>query len=109
MKNATMRQLRVFESVARHLSVTRAAEEPHLPPPAVSIQLKLLEGHAGVELFERAGRRLALSQAGAAAPAPARDILGLVRDAEEAIAGLGTLEEGLLDVGIINAGDYFFP
>lgn len=109
MKNATMRQLRVFESVARHLSVTRAAEELHLTPPAVSIQLKLLEGHAGAELFERAGRRLALTLAGAAALARTRDILGLVRDAEEAIAGLGTLEEGLLDVGIINAGDYFFP
>lgn len=109
MKNATMRQLRVFESVARHLSVTRAAEELHLTPPAVSIQLKLLEGHAGAELFERAARRLALTQAGAAALARTRDILGLVRDAEEAIAGLGTLEEGLLDVGIINAGDYFFP
>jgi len=109
MKNATMRQLRVFESIARHLSVTRAAEELHLTPPAVSIQLRLLEGHAGAELFERTGRRLTLTAAGTAALARTRDILGLVRDAEEAIAGLGTLEEGLLDVGIINAGDYFFP
>jgi DNA-binding transcriptional LysR family regulator len=32
-----------------------------------------------------------------------------VRDAEEAIAGLGSLERGILDVGVINAGDYFFP
>src|SRR5205814_1419526 len=36
-------------------------------------------------------------------------ILGLVRDAEEAIAGLGSVERGILDVGVINAGDYFFP
>ena len=42
MKNATMRQLRVFECAARHLSVTRAAEELHLTPPAVSIQIPLL-------------------------------------------------------------------
>ena len=41
MKNATLRQLRVFESAARHLSVTRAAEELHLTPPAVSIQIRL--------------------------------------------------------------------
>ena len=39
MKNATLRQLRVFEAAARHLSVTRAAEELHLTPPAVSISL----------------------------------------------------------------------
>ncbi len=36
MKNATLRQLKVFEGVARHLSFTRAAEELHLTQPAVS-------------------------------------------------------------------------
>lgn len=51
MKNATLRQLRVFESAARHLSLTRAAEELHLTAPAVSIQVKQLEGHAGAALF----------------------------------------------------------
>lgn len=109
MKNATMRQLRVFESAARHLSVTRAAEELHLTPPAVSIQIRLLEAHARAALFERLGRKLRLTQAGEAALARSREILGLVRDAEEAIAGLGTLEQGLLDIGVINAGDHFFP
>ena len=42
MKNATLRQLRVFESAARHLSLTRAAEELHLTPPAISIQIRQL-------------------------------------------------------------------
>ena len=109
MKNATLRQLRVFEAVARHLSVTRAAEELHLTPPAVSIQIRLLEGHAKAPLFERLGRGMRLTAAGEAALGRAREILGLVRDAEEAIAGLGSIEQGLLDVGVINAGDYFFP
>ena len=109
MKNATLRQLRVFESAARHLSVTRAAEELHLTPPAVSIQIRQLEGHANAALFERVGRRLHLTHAGEAAAARAREILGLVRDAEEAIAGLASIERGILDVGVINAGDYFFP
>ena len=109
MKNATLRQLRVFESAARHLSVTRAAEELHLTPPAVSIQIRQLEGHAHAALFERAGRRLRLTQAGEAALERSREILGLVRDAEEAIAGLASVEQGLLDVGVINAGDSFLP
>jgi DNA-binding transcriptional LysR family regulator len=109
VKNATLRQLRVFESAARHLSVTRAAEELHLTPPAVSIQIRLLEGHANAMLFERTGRRLRLTHAGEEALARAREILGLVRDAEEAIASLGSVEGGVLDVGVINAGDYFFP
>lgn len=109
MKNATLRQLRVFESAARHLSVTRAAEELHLTAPAVSIQVRQLERHAGAELFERAGRRLRLTQAGIEVLAHTREVLAQVRGAEEAIAALGSLEAGLLDVAVINAGDHFFP
>jgi LysR family transcriptional regulator, low CO2-responsive transcriptional regulator len=109
MKNATLRQLRVFESAARHLSLTRAAEELFLTPPAVSIQIRLLEGHAHAQLFERAGRGLKLTQAGEEVLAHAREILGHILAAEEAIEGLAALEQGLLDVAVINAGDYFFP
>lgn len=109
MRNATLRQLRVFESAARHLSLTRAAEELHLTAPAVSIQVKLLEGHAGAALFERAGRRLRLTQAGEEVLQHTRGILGHIRGAEEAIAELDTLGRGLLDVAVINAGDHFFP
>ena len=43
MKNATLRQLRVFASVARHLSFIRAAEELKLTAPAVSMQIKELD------------------------------------------------------------------
>jgi DNA-binding transcriptional LysR family regulator len=109
MKNATLRQLRVFESAARHMSLTRAAEELHLTPPAISIQIRQLEGHAHAPLFERAGRRLRLTQAGEEVLGHTREILGHIRGAEEAIAGLASLEQGLLDVAVINAGDYFFP
>ncbi len=109
MKNATLRQLRVFESAARHLSLTRAAEELHLTPPAISIQIRQLEGHAHAALFERGGRRLRLTQAGEEVLVHTREILGHIRASEEAIAGLGSLERGLLDVAVINAGDYFLP
>jgi DNA-binding transcriptional LysR family regulator len=109
MKNATLRQLRVFECAARHLSLTRAAEELHLTAPAVSIQVKQLEGHARAELFERGHRRLRLTQAGEEVLLHARGILGHVRGAEEAIAELDSLARGFLDVAVINAGDHFFP
>ena len=53
MRNATLRQLKVFETVARHLSFSRAAEELHLTQPAVSTQVRQLEEHAGLPLFEQ--------------------------------------------------------
>src|SRR5437764_13913437 len=104
MKNATLRQLRVFESAARHLSLTRAAEELHLTPPAVSIQIRQLEGHAHAELFERVGRGIRLTQAGGAVLLHARELLGQIRGAEEAIAGLASLEQGRPAVAVIVPG-----
>ena len=53
--NVTLRQLKVFTSVVRHMSYTRAAEELHLSQPAVSMQIKQLEESVGLPLFEQVG------------------------------------------------------
>ena len=81
MKNATFRQLRVFNEVARHLSFARAAEALHLTPPAVTMQIKELEGHVGLPLFERSGRQVALTTAGEYMLVYARKVLATLKDA----------------------------
>ena len=63
VRTLTLRQLQIFAVAARHLSYARAAEELHLTPPAVSMQLKQLEDNAGLPLFERMGRGVALTEA----------------------------------------------
>ena len=50
MRNVTLRQMKVFAAVARHLSFTRAARELHLTQPAVSQQVKLLQLEVGLPL-----------------------------------------------------------
>ncbi|MBE0490586.1 MAG: LysR family transcriptional regulator, partial [Halomonas sp.] len=50
MRRLTLRQFRVFEAVARHLSFSRAAEELHLSQPAVSMQVKGIETILGMRL-----------------------------------------------------------
>ena len=60
----TIRQLQVFESVARHLSYTRAAEELHLTQPAVSMQIRQLEQAVGLALFEQIGKKIYQTRAG---------------------------------------------
>ena len=55
--------LRAFEAAARHLSFTKAADELHVTPAAVSHQVKALEAHAGVRLFRRLNNGLALTEA----------------------------------------------
>lgn len=56
--------LRAFEAAARHLSLTRAAEELHVTPGALSHQIRGLEDLLGVKLFERKVRAIALTAAG---------------------------------------------
>lgn len=56
--------LRAFEAAARHLHFTRAAEELHLTPTAISHQVRQLEEILGVELFRRYPRPVKLTPAG---------------------------------------------
>jgi LysR family transcriptional regulator, low CO2-responsive transcriptional regulator len=109
MRHATLRQLRIFASAATHLSFARAAEELHLSAPAVSMQIAQLEREARAPLFERLGRRLYLTAAGNALLRASTSILGQVRAVEEELGALRGVEGGLLNVGVISAGDYFLP
>lgn len=108
MKNATLRQLKVFDAVARHLSFSRAAEELHLTQPAVSTQVKQLGAHAGLPLFEQIGKKIYLTPAGIELLHHGRAILQQFRAADEAMAQLKGASGGKLNVSVISAGDYFF-
>jgi len=109
MKNATFRQMKVFEAVARHLNYSRAAEELRLSQPAVSIHVKQLERHAGLQLFEQLGKRVYLTPAGQQMLHYSRAIIQQLKEAEEALAALKGIRGGVLDIAVISAGDYFFP
>jgi DNA-binding transcriptional LysR family regulator len=109
MKNATLRQLKVFEAVARLLSFSRAAEELHLTQPAVSTQVRKLEEHAGNVLFEQFGKKIYLTPAGTELLEISRAIIGQFEAAENAMTQFRGVSGGKLNVGVISAGDYFFP
>jgi LysR family transcriptional regulator, low CO2-responsive transcriptional regulator len=107
--DATFRQVRVFEAVARHLSYSRAAKELHMSQPAVSTHVKHLELHAGLALFEQHGKQVHLTRAGREMLRYSRAIIGQLEAADEALASLKGVRGGRLDVAVISAGDYFFP
>ncbi|MDR5761979.1 LysR family transcriptional regulator [Caballeronia sp. LZ035] len=109
LRNATLRQLKIFETVARRLSFSRAAEELYLTQPAVSTQVKQLEEHAGLALFEQLGKKIYLTPAGNEMLHHSRAILEQFREADDAMARLKGISGGTLNVAVISAGDYFFP
>lgn len=109
MRNVTLRQMRVFAMVARHLSFTRAARELHLTQPAVSQQMKLLEADAGVPLFEHLGHKVRLTPAGAELLRYANQAIDLMREAGEALAAMRGLKRGVLQLGAVSTAKYFAP
>lgn len=90
--------LRAFEVTARHMSVTKAADELAVTPAAVSHQIKALEEHLGLSLFERTKGTLLLSDAGQAILPGIRDGFDCFDTAVEAVDNLG--DAGVLTVSV---------
>lgn len=109
LKNATLKQLRIFSSVARHLSFIRAAEELGLTPPAVSMQIRDLEIEVGLPLFDRSGRKVSLTMVGEYVLAYVQRVLAAMRDAEDMVARFRELRTGMLDVAMVSTAKYFLP
>ncbi len=109
MRHATLRQLKVFESVARHLSFTRAAEELHLTQPTVSMQIKQLTGTVSMPLFEQIGKRIHLTGAGQELYQTCRDVFGSLERFEMNIADRKGMKKGRLRLAVITTAEYFAP
>lgn len=105
--HVTLRQLRVFDAVARHLNFTRAAEELHLSQPAVSMQIKQLEIGVGIALFEQHGKRVHLTEAGHELHHYCRSIHVLLQEAEEVLADLKGARRGHLIISVASTANYF--
>ena len=109
MKNATLRQLTVFGTAARHLHFTRAAEELGTTQPAVSMQVKQLEDSLGVALFEQLGKRMYLTEAGQEMYRYCRNISQHLAEAETALERLKGIRGGQLRLAIAPTAKYFVP
>nr|WP_301011688.1 LysR family transcriptional regulator [Halomonas sp.] len=80
--------MQAFLAVAETQSFSRAAEQLYLTQPAVSKRIATLEGLLGTRLFDRIGRRIALTEAGNVLLPKAKRILFAVEDSRRALANL---------------------
>ncbi len=94
----TLDQLRVFVAVAERQHVTRAAEALNLAQSAASAAIAALEGRHHVRLFRRAGRGIALTEAGEAFLPEARAVLARAEVAEAVLDDIVGLRRGRLAV-----------
>ena len=105
----TLRQLQVFEAVARLGSFSRAAEEIHVTQPAVSKQIRQLQEEVGLPLLEQIGRRVGLTDAGRELLATCSDWLDTWNRFEQSIADLKGLKQGRLRIAVVTTAKYFMP
>jgi DNA-binding transcriptional LysR family regulator len=109
IKNATLRQLKVFEAVARNLSFTRAAEELYTTQPTVSIQLKQLTDIVGQPLLEQIGKKVFLTDAGRELLKVCRDIFEGLSRFDMLISDMKGVKAGRLQLAVITTAKYFVP
>jgi DNA-binding transcriptional LysR family regulator len=105
----TLRQLQIFEAVARHSSISRAAAELHLTQPAVSMQMKQLEEQIGLPLVEQIGKRLYLTEAGLELRTHAQRFALLSQELKTAMDQFRDLKRGFLRLAVVSTANYFLP
>ncbi len=98
-----LRQLAYFVAVVDRAGFTAAAAELHVAQPGVSAQVRQLERELGVALFDRSGRRVRLTAAGAAVLPYARAALAAADAARLAADELAGLVRGRVAVGMVVA------
>jgi DNA-binding transcriptional LysR family regulator len=92
-------QLASFLEVAKLQSFSRAAEKLFRTQPAISAQVRLLEQECGEKLFDRSGKKVLLTPAGEILCTYAEKLLGLQKEALQAIAELNQTPRGKLYIG----------
>jgi len=109
IRYASLRQIQVFESVARNLSFTRAAEELHLTQPTVSGQVKSLADAIGLPLYEQLGRNIFLTEVGEAVVISCREIIDSLSNLEIKLDDFRGMKRGRLRVAVVSTAKYFIP
>lgn len=95
-----LRHLRYLLAVAEQGNFTRAAEDLHISQPTLSQQIKQLEKTVGVQLLDRTGRTVRLTDAGAVYTDHARRALRDLDTAERAVHDVQDLSRGHLRLGV---------
>jgi LysR family transcriptional regulator, hydrogen peroxide-inducible genes activator len=110
MTDVTLRQLRYFDALARHLNFGRAAAESAVTQPALSMQIADLEAKLGAALVDRTRRRTTLTETGERVARRVQRVLGEIRDLAEEAQSHHQRTIGLLKFGVIpSVAPYVMP
>lgn len=109
LRALTLKHLRAHEATIRHGSVTAAARELLVTPPAITAQLKSLEDLVGVPLYDRASEGFAPTEIGRVVLKLAEDVELLVGQAQQKCRALAAGASGTITLGAVSTAKYVVP
>lgn len=105
-----LRQLEYFITICKTLHFTKAAELLHITQPTLSQQIRNLEEEIGTPLFDRIGKKTALTEAGNILLSHAKQIFHEIDEAKAAVHDLHLVQRGSLKLGtLLTCMNYLLP
>ena len=110
LEQLSLHQLKIFQTVAKERSYSRAADKLSLSQPGVSLQVKALERTISMPLFVKNGRTLRLTEAGEELLSYSEKLFALLNETQLVLEELGGAKRGTVKVGAsTSAGIYIVP
>lgn len=109
IRSLTVKQLRALAAVADTGAVSAAARRLGVTPPAVTMQVQLLEAATELPLLDRSGDRFRPTDAGREVVEAVVRIESAIRDCVAALEAMKGLEGGRVSVAIVSTAKYFAP
>ncbi|MFC7053164.1 LysR family transcriptional regulator [Hansschlegelia quercus] len=108
-RSLTLKQLRALAAVADTGAVSAAARRLNVTPPAVTMQVQLLEAAVALPLLDRTGDRFRPTDAGREVIEAAARVEAALRDCVAALEAMKGLDGGRVSVAIVSTAKYFAP
>ncbi|WP_188483352.1 LysR family transcriptional regulator [Gottfriedia solisilvae] len=102
VKNMELKQLEYFIAICEEMHFTKAADNLRIGQSALSYQIKALEGELGILLFDRLGKKIALTEAGKILKGHSHKIIDTIKIANDDLQELQTLNKGRLTIGALS-------
>lgn len=102
-----IRQMKYFLAVVQEGQITKAAERLHLAQPALSMQIKQMEAELEVQLFERHGRHLEITEGGNMLRIRAEQMIALFNSATQELRDMNKGQYGILSIGTLTSSDSY--